>query len=98
MYRQGYRKPDSLMLLTVFVLLAAMVTTAMSGDELYPAPRFVSDLKDGDVQVLHLGKHAPGVHLSLLSPQQALDAAPGGVGSQRVSTTPDFYLNLRYPW
>ena len=98
MYRQSYRKPDFLMLLNVFVLLAAMLTTVMGGDRSLPTSRFVSDLQDGDIQILHLGKRGPGVHLSLQSPQRVRDASPGEVGSQRTTTTPDLYLNLRYPW
>jgi hypothetical protein len=97
--RHTFRKPDTLLLLAVFVGLAVVVTTA--ADAARDATRFpaLADLQDGDVQVVRMGRHGPGVHLTLQSPSGGPDVPAAGVAEQSAtSTAPDVFLKLRWPW
>ncbi|MGD2137383.1 MAG: hypothetical protein PVF08_03930 [Gammaproteobacteria bacterium] len=98
--RHTFRKPDTLMLLAVSVVLAVLITTAAdaTGDAFRPAA--LTDLQNGDVQVVRLGRHGSGVHLSLQPPHAAPDihAARAAVVQPGTVVAPNLFLNLRIPW
>jgi hypothetical protein len=97
--RHTFRKPDTLLLLAVFVGLAVLITTAADAVEgAFKAPG-LADLQAGDMQVIRLGRHGPGVHLSLQPPHNATEIHSTVAAKQPpTGATPDVFLNLRYPW
>jgi hypothetical protein len=97
--RHTFRKLDPLLLLALFVSLAVLITTAADAVEgAFKAPT-PADLQDGDMQVARLGRHGPGVHLSLQAPRNGTQIYASGATEQpRTDVTPDLFINLRFPW
>lgn len=97
--RHTFRKLDPLLLLALFVSLAVLITTAADAVEgAFKAPT-PADLQDSDMQVARLGRHGPGVHLSLQAPPDGKQIhAPGAAEQPRTGATPDVFINLRLPW
>ena len=97
--RHTFRKPDTLLLLAVFVGLAVLITTAADAVEgAFKAPG-LADMQAGDMQVIRLGHHGPGVHLSLQPPNNATQIHSSGAAKQPLTDTPpDVFLSLRIPW
>jgi hypothetical protein len=98
-WKHPYRKPDPLLVLTLLVSLAVMVTSAVNAADAIDYTLDFSNLKDGEVQIVPPGHHGATMHMSYqTNPYMYEPPAIRRLDTQLPASSPTFYLSLRVPW
>jgi hypothetical protein len=97
--KHPYRKPDPLLLLTLLVGMALLMTSAVDAAESLNNTMSLSDLKDGEIIFTPVGRHGATMNMSYQSNPYLYEPTKTRlIDVQQLASSPTFFLSVRVPW
>ncbi|MCG6898522.1 MAG: hypothetical protein LJE75_00805 [Gammaproteobacteria bacterium] len=101
-HKHSYRKPDPLMLLVLFTVLAVLMTSAVVAGEPVLNTMNLADVGNGDLVIAPVGRQGAGLHLSYqissCQCQASSESSTRSVSSRSAPSSPALFLSLKIPW